>query len=131
MISSNVDRFVMVSSLARTAGALLLPLVKTGSRSDHVHAASDGNSLAGHERSIVGSEECDDTGVVLRFAHSLERDAAYHRVLPLNGLFAFAENRRHHRRIGRAGTDRVEQHALAREFARDRLGEADQSAFAS
>src|SRR3546814_13609901 len=81
-------------------------------RSDHVHAAGDREGLAGDEARIVRGEKCDDAGIVLRLAHALQGNAANHRVLPLDRLFALAEYARHHRRIGRPRADDVEKHAL-------------------
>src|SRR3546814_7852605 len=84
------------------------------SRSDHVHATGDREGLAGDEARIVGCEESDDTRIILGLPHALQRNAANHRILPLDRLFAFAEHARHHRRVGRSEEHTSELQSLMR-----------------
>src|SRR3984957_15828583 len=97
--------------------------------SDHIHAAGDGNRLAGDEGAVLGSQKRDHAGIVVRFAHSLERNAAHHRVLPFYRVLVGAEDLLHHRRICRPRTYRIEQDVFSRQLASDRFCEGDQTAF--
>src|SRR4029077_5499047 len=89
-----------------------------------------GIDLAGDVFSVVGTERGHDPAIVVRLAHAPKRDSPDHRVLPFYGLFAFAEDGSHHRRVGRARADSVEQDVLARQLAGQRFGEGDQPALA-
>src|SRR5437879_5664944 len=90
----------------------------------HRQTAADGERLAGHEGGVVGSEEGDRAREVRRLAEASERD----RLLERGGeFFVPAGHLLEERRVRRPWTDYVDGDAVARDLARQRLREADDS----
>src|SRR5258708_9488146 len=85
----------------------------------HVLAAVDGDVGAGNERRLLGAQVDDEAGDLVGLAQAPDRDLRQD-----FGIENFLRDRRHHLRADVAGRDGVDGDALARDFQRQRLGEA-------
>ena len=95
----------------------------------HGETARDADGLAGDVGGVVRQQEGDQPRIVFRHAEAPHRNGALEPLGDAGAVRAF-EKAAQDRGIGRAGTERVEDDALADEFARERLGEGDDAALA-
>src|SRR5262249_2473346 len=95
----------------------------------HGETAGDADRLAGDVGGIVGEEERDQPGIVSRRAEASHRDGALEPFGDAGAIRAF-QKAAQNGGVGRAGTDRVEDHPFADKLARQRLGECDDAALA-
>src|SRR5262249_50684528 len=93
----------------------------------HGETARDADGLASDVGGVIGQQEGDEPGVILRGAEPPHRDGALEPFGDARAVGAF-EKAAQNGGIGRAGADRIEDHALADELARERLGQRDDAA---
>ena len=85
----------------------------------HQHAAVDVQRLTGNVFRLVGSEEQNRIGDVLRFTESAQRSLCF------KGFAGFFRQRAGHVGVDKAGGDAVDGNAAAADFTRHGFGEAD------
>src|SRR5215831_7616524 len=95
----------------------------------HGETARDADRLAGDVGGVIGQQEGDEPGIILRHAESPHRDGPLEPIGDAGAVGAF-EKAAENGGVGRARADRIEDHALADEFACEALGQRDDSALA-
>src|SRR5215471_18674850 len=95
----------------------------------HGEAAGDADGLAGDITGIVGKQEGHQPRIIFRDSETPHWDGALEPFGDAGAVRTF-EKAAQNGGIGRAGTDRVEDHALAHELARKRLSQRDDAALA-
>src|SRR6478752_5094912 len=99
------------------------------SLSVHGETARYADGLAGDVGGVIGQQEGDEPRIILRYAEAPHRDGALEPLGEAGAVGAF-EKAAQNGGVGRSGTERIEDHALAHELASDRLGEGDDAALA-
>ena len=95
----------------------------------HGETARHTDRLAGDVGGVIGQQEGHEPRIILRYAEAPHRDRALEPLGDAGAVRAF-EKAAQNGGVGRAGADRIEDHALADEFACERLGQRDDSALA-
>src|SRR5262245_34897793 len=95
----------------------------------HGETAGDADRLAGDVGGIVGKEEGNQPRIVFRRTEASHRDGTLEPFGDAGAVRAF-QKAAQNGGVGRAGTDRVEDYALADKLARQRLGQGDDAALA-
>src|SRR4051812_9844031 len=95
----------------------------------HGETTRDADRLPGDVGGIVRQQESHEPRIILRYADAPHRDRALEPLGDAGAVGAF-EKAAQNGGVGRTWTERIEDHALAHELARDGLGEGDDAALA-